>query len=132
MKTKLFSFTLSLSCIYISRVLRTWNKSNKEGYLIRCIWKIPEDPVNSTPDVSYFLFFYGPPVRNTMCNMVSFFENSDPFLRNYDRNIDSRIRLFEPFPHFFFKKTNSWDLCPVLNCVKMDSKIFKKKEPCCT
>ena len=36
---------------------------------------IPEDPVNSTPDVSHFYFFSGRPVRDTMCNMVFFFEN---------------------------------------------------------
>ena len=35
---------------------------------------IPEDPVNSTPDVSHF-FFSGQPVRGTMCNMFFFFEN---------------------------------------------------------
>ena len=37
------------------------------------ISEIPEDPVNSTPDVSYFLFFSGPSVRDSMCNMVIFF-----------------------------------------------------------
>ena len=33
---------------------------------------LPEDTVNSTPNVSHFLFFYGPPARDTMCNMVIF------------------------------------------------------------
>ena len=34
-----------------------------------------EHLVNSNSDVSYFLFFSGPPVRDTMCNMDIFFEN---------------------------------------------------------
>ena len=33
---------------------------------------LSEDPVNSTPDVSYFLIFSGPPVRDTMCDVIIF------------------------------------------------------------
>ena len=42
------------------------------GTEIRVFRYLPEDPVKSTPDVSYFLFFSGPSVRDTMCNMVFF------------------------------------------------------------
>ena len=87
-----------------------------------------EDPVNSTPDVSYFLRFSGPPVRDTMCNMVIFFENFGVrFYTIKTRTLISEIDFLNLFPIFFFKKTNFCGLCPGLNCVKMDTTIFKKK-----
>ena len=38
--------------------------------------KLPEDPINSIPEVSVFLFFSCLPVRGTMCNMVLFLKIS--------------------------------------------------------
>ena len=38
------------------------------------------------------------------------------FMYFKDRDIDSRIRVFEPFSHFFFKKTNLRGLCSGFKC----------------
>ena len=60
-----------------------------------------------------------------MCNMAIFFLNFQ-FHTIKTGTLTPEFDFLNSFPIFSSKKTNSWGLCPGLNCVKMDSKIFKK------
>ena len=93
------------------------------------LFSLPEDPVNPTPDVSYFLFI-------CLASRPGYYvQHGYFFCENFGVHFNT-IKTgtltpeFSSFPHFFFKKSNSGG--PGLNCVKMDPKTYKKKKPCCT
>ena len=62
------------------------------------------DPVDSTPDVSYFLFFSVPPIWDTMCNIVFFLKIlKSIFIKT--GTLTPRISFFEEKMGKMFKKS---------------------------
>ena len=116
------------TCIIIRFKFYFEGANSSEFLFNRFLLYLPEDPVNSSLYLSYFFFLSGPPVQDSMCNMVTFFnQNLRPILTQLRERHLFQNSTFWTFSPFFIQKKNSWDLCPGLNCVKMDPKIFKKK-----
>ncbi len=62
-----------------------------------------------------------------MCNTVILYENFGVHIYRIKIGIlNSKILLFEPFYHFFLKKTNSWGVCLSLKCLKKWTSKFSR------
>ena len=117
--------------ILIRNISKFYEKSYLPGstkIILLFFYSYRKGPVNSTPDVSYFLFLSGLPVRDTMCNMGVFsFENFGAHFHTTKTATQIPINCFWRINGEKVQKVEFWSQCPGLNCVKMDPKIFIKK-----